>query len=307
MRTIVILAYDGAQILDVAGPTSVFGEANTLDEAAQYEVVIASIEGARIRLGAALVVQPVPLQQFQSRRIDTLIVPGGETGSLAAAVRNPALADAVKALPQPRRIASVCTGAFLLAKWGLLEGKKVTTHWEAALELKRKHPDLEVDADALFVEDGNVWTSAGVSTGIDMSLAMVEQDCGRYLAARIARRLVLQTRRSGNQSQFSEILAAQAGEFSELVDWMQQNLAEDLSVARLAERSNLSERTFYRRFVAETGESPAAFVRRVRVAAARTYLETGVPPKQVAVQTGFGSEANLRRAYRAINGRRLST
>lgn len=307
MRLIIILAYSGAQILDIAGPASVFGSANALAETAEYEVAVVSIDGAQVQIGSALVVQPVPLQQFQSRRIDTLIVPGADTSSLAAAVRNPALADAVKALPRPRRIASVCTGAFLLAKWGFLEGRKATTHWEAALELKRKHPDLEVDADALFVEDGNVWTSAGVSTGIDMSLAMVEQDCGRYLAARIARRLVLQTRRSGNQSQFSEILAAQAGEFSDLVDWMQQNLAEELSVTRLAERSNLSERTFYRRFLAETGESPAAFVRRVRVAAARTYLEAGIPPKQVAVQTGFGSEANLRRAYRAINGRRLST
>lgn len=305
MRTTVILAYEGAQILDIAGPASVFGEANTIAGTAHYEVTVASVGGAQVKLGAGVTLQPAPLRQFISRQIDTLIVPGAESNLLAEAVRCDALADAVISLPQPRRTASVCTGAFLLAKWGLLDGKKVTTHWEAALDLKRRYPGLMVNADALFIEDGNTWTSAGVSTGIDMALAMVEQDCGRHLSARVARRLVLQARRDGNQSQFSEILAAQAGEFGELVDWMRHNLVEDLSVSRLAEKCHLSERTFYRRFLSETGERPAMFVRRLRIEAARTLLEAGVPLKQVAVRTGFTSADIMRRAFKSVYGRKL--
>ncbi|MBX7482154.1 GlxA family transcriptional regulator [Qipengyuania qiaonensis] len=304
-RRVVILAYKGAQILDITGPAAVLAEANHLLPAPGYGVILASAAGGMIRTGGGIAVETVKAEHIVAGDIDTAIIPGADANSLADALRDRQLAAAIRSLAGARRVASVCTGAFLLAQNGLLSGRNATTHWEAGEELLRRFPDVMVDSDALFIVDGPVWTSAGVSTGIDMTLAMVENDHDRALAARVARRLVLQMRRDGNQSQFSETLAAQGGEFADLITWMQDNLGEDLSVGQLARRTALSERTFYRRFSQATGHRPATFVRRLRVERARALLEAGVPSKKVASQSGFGSVDLLRRAYRAIFARDL--
>jgi transcriptional regulator GlxA family with amidase domain len=197
-----------------------------------------------------------------------------------------------------RRLCSVCTGAFVLAEWGMLDGHRVTTHWLAAKQLARMYPAVNVDANALFIADKAVWTSAGVSTGIDMALAMVEADLDTRTAANVARRLVLQARRGGHQSQFSDILVAQAGPYAELTDWISANLHKDLRVQILAGRSRQSTRTFHRRFTDAVGQTPAAFVEGLRLDRARTLLEAGGTAKQAAKGSGFGTLDRLGRSFR---------
>ena len=305
LRQVVILVFEGAQILDIAGPAAVFTEASELLAAPAYEITFVSVPGGIVKTGGGMGLATTKASELRTVAIDTLIVPGADQLSLTHAMEQHGLSAAIAQMASVRRVASVCTGAFLLAQSGLLTGRKATTHWEAGAALQRRFPDIIVDTDALYIEDGQIWTSAGVSTGIDMALAMVERDHDRTLAARVARRLVLQMRRDGNQSQFSETLAAQGGEFAELITWIQTNPAENLSVTQLAEKAGLSERTFYRRFSDATGQRPAAFVRRLRVEMARTLLEAGLPAKKVAGQCGFSSVDLLRRAYRAIYARDL--
>lgn len=308
MKSIVFLTYEGAQLLDVAGPASVFAEANEFVRTPAYRVVVASPHGGPVatRGGVTLVTEPV--LGLAPGRIDTLIVSGGTGEPLRAVVSNEAVADWFRrAARRTRRVGSTCTGAFVLAHWGLLQGHRATTHWQAAELLRSGFPSVAVDADALFVEDGRVWTSAGVSTGIDMALAMVEQDLGRAVATHVAQRLVLQVRRPGHQSQFSSLLKAQGGSYAELVRWIDTHLQADLSVEALAERANQSVRTFCRRFTQEMGASPAAFVERMRLDRARTLLEAGAMAKRVAQDTGFGSLDRLWRAFKRVYAMNPST
>jgi transcriptional regulator GlxA family with amidase domain len=199
-----------------------------------------------------------------------------------------------------RRVASTCTGAFVLAAWGLLDGRRATTHWQAAEAFKAAHPLVEIDINALFVVDGNIWTSAGVSTGIDMALAMIESDLGKAVALAVAQRLVLQMKRPGHQSQFSTALLAQNGPYSELIQWIGDNLHANLNVETLAERANQSPRTFCRRFTAEMGTAPGAFVERLRLDRARALLDKGELAKTVANKTGFSSLNHLWRAFNRV-------
>ena len=205
-----------------------------------------------------------------------------------------------RACARARRYGSVCTGAFALAACGLLDGKRVATHWEATAILGRKHPAIEVDANALYVEDGRVWTSAGVTTGIDMCLALVARDLGDAVANAIARRLVLYARRPGYQSQFSTVLAAQEkadSPFAALVDWIRTHLDDALDVAALAERAGMSPRTFHRRFTDALGETPARFVETLRLDHARALLQTSLALKTVAAQTGYATPGLLSKAF----------
>jgi transcriptional regulator GlxA family with amidase domain len=291
-----ILAYEGCQLLDVTGPAAVFGAANEGRAQPLYDLQILSPDG-----GAATSNSGVMLQ---TRRIgaqpDTLLIAGGSRGLKAVMQRRDVLAWLRRVAPKAKRYGSVCTGAFVLAAAGLLDGRRVATHWASCSRLAESFPALEVDAQSLYVVDGKVWTSAGVTTGIDMALALVEADYGAALANLIARHFVLYARRPGFQSQFSPLLQAQsaaAAPFAELIDWMQQNLERPLDVPELATRAGLSERSFYRKFTDATGKTPAHFVESLRLEAARTLIVKGLPLKTIAAKVGLNSSARLGAAF----------
>jgi len=293
---IAIVAYEGCQLLDVTGPAAVFGAANEGYARPFYEVAIVSPEG-----GAVITNSGVALH---SRKVggqpDTLLVAGGSRG-LKAAMEHAGLRRWLrKAAPKARRYGSVCTGAFVLAAAGLLDGKRVATHWSSCDRLAESFASLEVDADSLYVVDGKVWTSAGVTTGIDMALALVEADLGGALANLIARHFVLYARRPGYQSQFSPMLQAQTAAetpFVALIDWMQAHLDQPLDVPALAARAGLSERSFYRKFTEAVAKTPAHFVESLRVDAARTLLAEGLPLKAIAAKVGLRTSARLGQAF----------
>jgi transcriptional regulator GlxA family with amidase domain len=231
---------------------------------------------------------------------DTLLVAGGSRGLKAAMERDDLRRWLRKVAPNARRFGSVCTGAFVLAAAGLLDGKRVATHWASCDRLAQRFPALTVDAESLYVVDGKVWTSAGVTTGIDMALALVEADLGAATANLIARHFVLYARRPGYQSQFSPLLQAQSAAeapFAALIEWMQQNLDQPLDVPALAERAGLSERSFYRKFTQATGKTPAHFVESLRLEAARTLLTRDLPLKTIAGKVGLNSSARLGQAF----------
>lgn len=291
-----LLAYEGCQLLDVTGPAAVFGAANDGRDRPFYDVRIVSPDGGLVTTNCGVAVMSQPI----GGRPDTLLVAGGSRGLKAALAREDVLAWLRKAAPKAKRFGSVCTGAFMLAAAGLLDGKRVATHWASCERLAARFPTLTVDADALYVVDGKVWTSAGVTTGIDMSLALVEADLGAAIANLIARHFVLYARRPGFQSQFSPLLQAQTNAdapFAALIDWMQDNLDKPLDVPALAARAGLSERSFYRKFTDATGKTPAHFVEGLRLDAARTLLAKGLPLKAIAGRVGLRSSARLGQAF----------
>jgi transcriptional regulator GlxA family with amidase domain len=309
-RDVVILVYPDVQSLDVTGPLEVFSAARQLLEleAAErgarrdggYRTLVVSPDGAPVVTSSGLRILPDAAMGEAPAAIDTLLVAGGAgSGRLC---RDRATVDwiAVRA-ESARRVASVCTGAFALAAAGLLDGRRATTHWAAAAELARRHPEVLVDPDPIFVRDGSVWTSAGVTAGMDLALALVEEDLDRELALRIARQLVLFLRRPGNQSQFSATLAAQEPRRSALRDVQRfavEHLAADLSVQALAERAHMSPRNFARSFRVETGVTPARYVERLRLEAARRRLEDGREPLgAIAMACGFGAPETMRRVF----------
>jgi transcriptional regulator GlxA family with amidase domain len=231
--------------------------------------------------------------------IDTLIVAGG-AGVDAACRDRRLIAWIARASKRTRRTCSVCTGAFLLAEAGLLAGRRATTHWSACADLAARYPDIDVDPDAIYVQDGAVWSSAGITAGIDLALALVEGDLGRSLAMRVARRLVVFLKRPGGQSQFSALLEAQTADdgFAALHEWMAANLAGDLSVERLADQAAMSPRNFARVYAAKFGTTPAKAVEAMRVEAARRALEDSDRQiDEVARRCGFGDEETMRRAF----------
>jgi transcriptional regulator GlxA family with amidase domain len=296
---VVILAYDGAQILDIAGPSAVFQEVSEFVEDMPYRVVLVSGSGGEVTTSGGLTLRTATLPSISIGGNDMLLVPGGSQSGL----RRLLASDDVRAWVRAHaahfgRITSVCTGAFALAHWRLLDGRRATTHWLAVGLLAERHPSTIVDAAALFVEDGRVWTSAGVSAGIDMALALVERDHGRSVATQVARRLVLPMRRPGHQSQFSAILEAQDGEYGPLIEWAKCNLDRDLSLETLSLRAGQSPRNFHRRFKAAVGATPTAFVERLRLDHARTMLDAAHPPKSVAKASGFNSLDHMARVFK---------
>lgn len=291
-----ILAYEGSQLLDATGPAAVFGAANESVGRQVYDLAILSPDGGSVTTNSGIA--------LQSRKIggqpDTLLVAGGSKGLRAAMERADVKRWLRKVTPKCRRFGSVCTGAFVLASAGLLDGKRVATHWASCERLAKGFPALTVDPEALYVVDGKVWTSAGVTTGIDMALALVEADLGAATANLIARHFVLYARRPGFQSQFSPLLSAQADAdqpFVGLMEWMQENLRTPLDVPALAQRAGLSERSFYRKFTDATGKTPAHFVETLRLDAARTLIAKGLPLKSVADKVGLRSSARLGAAF----------
>jgi transcriptional regulator GlxA family with amidase domain len=298
-RRIIVLAVDQAQSLDVLGPIEVFHTAAIFAPESGYEVQLVAPGGEGVALSNRLVLGAAPLPDPPPRH-DTLLVAGGV--GTREAVHDPALVAWVAAAARrARRTTSVCTGAFLLAEAGVLAGRRATTHWRWCDSLARRHPDVTIDPDAVYVRDGDVWTSAGVTAGIDLALALVEEDVGRDVALAVARELVVFLRRPGGQSQFSRALAAQQATrpaLRELQAWIAGHLDADLTVPALAARANLTERSFARAFRREVGETPAAYVEALRVEHARNLLEDGAESLDaVARACGFASAEVLRRAF----------
>lgn len=306
-RRVVLLAFPGAQVLDVAGPLEVFATAGGVASDAApaagdpaYCTVLAAPARGPLRTSGGIVVSADRALRDVRGAVDTLLVAGGP--GVAGAARDAALLRRLRGLAQRvRRLASVCTGAFLLAEAGLLDGRRVTTHWAACGELARRYPRLRVEPDPIFLRDGPVYTSAGVTAGMDLALALVEEDLGRPVALATARRLVLFLKRPGGQSQFSAWLRAQgaeSGPIEKLATWIVGNPDQDLSVAALARRAGMSPRHFARVFAAAVGSTPARFAERARVESARRLLEDsdrGV--EGVAERCGFGSAETMRRAF----------
>lgn len=305
-RRIVILAYEGVQSLDVTGPLEVFATAQRLlaaqpqGQARGYEVTVRSRDGAPVRCSSGLGLVPDGELSSEPRAIDTLLIPGGD--GRRRAVQDAELIEWIaRASGRARRTVSVCTGAFLLARAGLLGGRRVTTHWAWAAELQAEYPDVRVDAEPIYIAEGDLWTSAGVTAGIDLALALVEQDHDRGLALKIARRLVMFLRRPGGQAQFSATLVAQQPAREPLRE-IQRELVEDVGgdhrVEAMAQRAHMSPRHFARAFRAETGLTPARYVERVRLEAARRRLEESEEAVGgIAAACGFGTAETMRRAF----------
>ncbi len=298
-RRIAMLIYPGVTPLDVAGPLEVFDFANIITEQKLYDIVTVAPTAAPVPtpLGfaflasCAMTALPLP--------VDTLLVSGG--GSPDAGCE-PAILEWLKhAAPKARRFGSICTGAFALGAANLIAGKRVTTHWAFGAELAQRHPTATVDVDPIFIRDGNLYTSAGISAGIDLALALVEEDHGRDLALTIARYLVLFLKRTGGQAQFSTQLAAQFSSIPAIQKiqlWCHENLNGNLHVDALAKRAAMSKRNFIRMFNEDTGETPAEFVATARLqAACRMLEETELATKTIAARCGLGSAATLRRTF----------
>src|ERR1700761_4081691 len=296
-----MVAFKDVQLLDVTGPLQVFATTNEMiaraGHAPPYTVrlVAGHNQGVAASAGITLATDILPPHHTP---VDTLIIPGGP-GVQAAA--QGALLDWLRARAQAaRRPASVCTGAYLLAATGMLDGRRATTHWSFCDDLARSFPAVQVEPDPIFVRDGPVWTSAGVTAGIDLALALVEEDLGRTTALAVARYLVVFLKRPGGQAQFSTALSLQSGDepFGRLHAWITANLSRDLSLPVLASKAAMSERSFSRRYLEATGLTPARAVDRLRVEAARQLLsDTKVPVKRVAQQCGFGTEETMRRSF----------
>ncbi|MFE7446592.1 GlxA family transcriptional regulator [Streptomyces chartreusis] len=295
-RTVLFVLFDAVQSLDVTGPLEVFMGAEQ-HAPGTYRIRTASLDGAPVRTSSGLTLVP---DQALDGPLDahTLVVPGGQ----GTRTPDPALVAWLREHgPRAERLVSVCTGAILLAVAGLLDGRRATTHWAYCDKLARDHPDVEVDPDPIYVRDGHVATSAGVTSGIDLALALVEEDLGREVALGIARHLVVFLRRPGNQAQFSAQLAAQTAQREPLRDvqrWITEHPDADLTVESLATRANLSPRHFARAFQTETGMTPGRYVDRVRLEHARRLLEdTSDGIEEISRASGYGTPEAMRRAF----------
>jgi transcriptional regulator GlxA family with amidase domain len=301
-RSIVFVAYPDMGLLDLTGAQTVFWAASkAMAERGLpgYERHTASLSGGLIQTAEGLVVETLPLSDFAELAIDTLIVPGAPNIRQAMHDSLELVTWLAAASAKAKRTASVCSGTFLLAQAGLLEGRRAATHWAMCDMLKEGFPSIEVDSDAIFVQQGNVWTSAGVSAGIDLALALVEADCGREVALQVARELVVFLKRPGGQAQYSEMLQAQTRDgavFDDLHLWIAQNLSrENLTVEVLAEQVQMSPRNFARVYKLKTRRTPAKAVEVLRLEAARRLLEDSERNiDQIARQCGFGDEERMR-------------
>jgi transcriptional regulator GlxA family with amidase domain len=299
-RYVVVLVYADVMAIDVCGPMEVFAMANFYAKRDLYRLSIAAVTTDPVRTSVGFSILPNCALADLQGPIDTLLVAGGH--GHVAAFRDRAITDWLReAAPRARRYGSICTGAFPLAASGLLDGKRATTHWNLASSFAREFPSTKLEVDSIFVRDGQTYTSAGMSAGIDLALAMIEEDHGRTLALRVARSLVVFLKRPGGQSQFSAHLQAQFSSVPAIrkaQEWALAHLAEDLSVKMLAARVGMSDRNFRRLFVDELRETPRDYVERIRLDEARRQIEdTDLPAQAVAKQCGFGTVYSLRRAF----------
>ncbi len=300
-RQVAIVVYPDVQSLDVTGPLEVFAEANALGADPPYATTVVAPTGGLLRTSSGLGIVADRGITDHHVPIDTLVVAGGR--GTAGALGDTVLLDWVReAASRSRRVTSVCSGAFVLAAAGLLDGRRATTHWSVCDVMAALYPAVDVESDRIYVRDGHVWTSAGVTAGMDLALALVEHDHGSAMTLDVARHLVLFTQRSGGQSQFSAQLAARRVEsepLREVLTHIADHLDADLSVPSLADRAAMSPRTFARAFRAEVGTTPAAFVLVSRVEGARRLLEsTGQSTAEIARACGFGTVETMHRAFR---------
>lgn len=304
VKRVVFVIYPGVTLLDVTGPVQAFSSANNTEIAngqRHYKVVIASPEGGPVATDCLVDLGTISLDQAAAQSIDTLVVAGGD--GVFDAVEQTGLVSWIKTQSSNcRRVASTCMGTFLTATAGLLDGQSVTTHWRHVDELQRRFPNIHVKRDPLFVRNGNMWSSAGVTAGIDLALAMIEEDIGHEAAMQVAQALVVFFKRPGGQSQFSDILNIQVadseGLFADLHAWIAGHLQSELNVPKLAERLAMSPRNFSRKYKAMTGITPAKTVELIRVdAAKRALARSDLPLAKIAFNIGFSDEQRLRRAF----------
>ncbi len=301
MRQIVIFIFPGFQILDATGPIAAFEIAGRY-RPGTYALQIVAVDPGVVPSSSGVCLQAKVARGM--RGVDTLLVVGGDGVDRAAACAD-TLRFAQHMARSARRVASVCSGAYVLAQAGLLDGRRATTHWSRTTDFARRFPAVRLEADRIFICEGNIWTSAGITAGIDLALAMIAEDLGDVVARKTAQQLVVYYRRPGGQSQFSALLDMdrQIGRFSSLLNYVREHLQERLSVDDLAERSHLSARQFSRLFHAEIGMSPARAVESLRVEAAKTALESGASSIQrVAIDCGFGNAERMRRSFVRITG-----
>lgn len=296
---VVFVVFPGVKLLDITGPMQVFADANLI-RPGQYDLKLVSRSGGNVVSDAIMPVATAALSSLRELMFDTVIVAGGG-GAFAASEDAEFLQDIRALAGKARRLGSVCTGAFILAKAGLLNGRSAVTHWDSCARLRDTFKEIAVKEDAIYIKDGNIWTSAGVTAGIDMSLAMVAEDIGRQPALELARSLLCYLVRPGGQSQFSAPLQQQtrntSGQFEDLNYWIVDNLSSDLSVEILANKAMMSPRNFARLYKQHLGISPAKAVEAFRVdAACRLLEETSLPLTRIAVQCGFLDDERLRRA-----------
>jgi transcriptional regulator GlxA family with amidase domain len=294
-RSIGVLIYPGFQLLDAAGPTGAFTAANRFRPDA-YKMSVIALKPGPVASHSGVAIHAVALPDAP---LDTLVVAGGPYARMPInCVQTQAWLK--KAARRARRVASICTGAFLLAEAGLLNGCRATTHWENSAELARRFSRVRVEPDRIFVRSGRIWTSAGVTAGIDLVLALIGEDLGEDVARRVAQQLVVYHRRPGGQSQFSALIEMdrQDGRFAKLLEWMRSHLSAALTIDRLAEEAAMSPRNFSRAFTAETGVTPAKAVERLRVEAARERVESSSDPiDHIGVAVGFTDSERMRRAF----------
>jgi len=301
---IAFLVYSGFQIQDLGGPLAVFDQASEVSDNKRYRCHVASIEGGLIRSSSGL---EISTTKIGSSTHDTVLVVGSATSSNSIDFPSPAIPDSIRDLASAgvRRIASVCTGAFLLAAAGLLDGREATTHWKYAAQLQRQYPQVKVNGERIFAEDGGIWTSAGITAGIDMALAMVGADLGDSVSRVTARTLVVLHRRLGSQLQFSNAadIRSDSKRIQDVLSYIGEHLDNALSTDELAAVARLSCRHFGRAFRAETGETPAKVVERLRVEEARRRVEhTAQPIETIAPMVGFSDPERMRRAFLRVVG-----
>ena len=305
-RKIAFVLFDRTKLIDVTGPLQVFNDARGPSGMPAYTISLLSETGGPVVTDTGFALETAPFFHCTAAPPDTLLVSGGQSAMAAAGSQS--LLDFISQMAgKCRRLGSICLGAFILARGGHLDGRRATTHWEDCAQLRQEYPAIDVRTDSIFEEDGGIWTSAGVTAGIDMALAMVEQDLGRAEALRLARSLVLYVKRTGGQRQFSAALHRQIrsknGQFDALVSDIQGRLASDLSVPRLAEMARMSERNFSRLFTRTMDASPAQFVEELRVEAACDAIERAETSLAEAPYLfGFGNPERMRRAFHRQKG-----
>ncbi len=295
-RTIGFLIFPDFQLLDAAGPIAAFEIAGRYGGDA-YALSVLGAGGGAVISSSGATLNALPLEA--ARELDTLVVAGGD-GSRVAALSPTLKTFIIDQTARARRVASICSGAYLLAEAGLLDGRKATTHWSRGPHFARRYPKVRLEPDRIFIRDGAIWTSAGITAGIDLALALIAEDLGETIARRTAEQMVVYRRRPGGQSQFSALLQMERsdGRFGSLLTWAREHLHEALSVERLADQAAMSPRHFARCFAVETGLTPARAIARLRVEAARERVEAGVEPvEQIAISAGFGDPERMRRAF----------
>ncbi len=305
-RRIVFLTYSGFELMDLSGPMSVFTTANDLLGEQHYEIVTASSRGGQVHCAGGITISSTPLYKITIASTDTVLIVGAQRDRLLAAMSQKSLQLKLhEASKKAKRYGSVCSGAFVLAAAGLLDGKHCATHWAGYEDLTNNYTKTSVDRDALYVNDGRLWTSAGVTTGIDMALSMLAEDHGASIMGKVAKTLVVYAHRPGHQSQFSELLELQTasnGEFAALADWLQNTLDQPLKVSDMAQRMIMSERTFQRKFTLALGTTPAKFLENLRLDHAKQMIEAGQAIKAATISAGYRSQAAFRTAFKTRYG-----